>query len=872
MKQTRYRPMALLCLLAFLVACSDDGDDKTTPVPTASASATLTRVEIGSVVELNGSASRAPDGGRLTYDWSLTSKPTLSEASIVDASLANATFVADLPGSYEASLVVINDGKVLSQPSRITIEAFSSQPLAVARVQLFRLVNSLIELDASQSSAPDGADASGLEYLWTLSAPDGVTTPVLNNPTSAWASFSPAVAGMYIATLVVSHDGVASKPLRTYVIVTQGNAAPEALISAPTSIERSQLVELDASGSSDADGDSLQYRWRFAQRPVGSKAELANVTSIHASFTPDIVGQYRVELDVFDGTLTSSTTASINATLPTGAANQLPVIEYFDNGKGTNEIEFADFGQIAATAYDPDGGWPTYKWEALTDIPEGWTLQRAASLGGTVFTSFEALLASRSSWASNTANFQLVPPAGIDPSTPVELRARLTTYDAQDSTLVGDVKEWSLWIRNGANTRPEAIAHSPFRQVPVGATVQLDGSYSSDAEGNQITWQWHLLERPDNSTATLANPTAAATSFVADRAGNYRLALVVTDSHGVASNAPTGVLGATNLSSTVIVTAKPNTRNNPPSARWIFANAALQPPAAGTGTYGSPLLADENLANTYRYTLGDVSKTCPVLAGLTTIGTNCLDSFTVGFQTYDADADALIYDVVLEQPSGSSLQNSYTGDVNASGEDHVTLQGIEVPGNYRFILRALDGTDVSAPQTLTIQVADYPADYAALQLRMTRGCGNTETGQCLGNANGSDTNRLLYLPHNRTTCGVGICDKADYLDFRDHAGVMQYFVLQPVGGDFTLVDVQATTETYSRPYNAEQPEIRGLPEDNILRAGQTYVFSLWVPKLPDRIEQSIPVEYTWQFNITELGERGAFRARQTYTVPALTTP
>lgn len=78
------------------------------------------------------------------------------------------------------------------------------------------------------------------------------------------------------------------------------------------------------------------------------------------------------------------------------------------------------------------------------------------------------------------------------------------------------------------NSRPIAqIATPPLART--GDTVQLDGSASSDADGDALQHAWSITARPAGSTAAVALATAARTSFVPDLPGSYTLNLVVSD-------------------------------------------------------------------------------------------------------------------------------------------------------------------------------------------------------------------------------------------------------------------------------------------------------------------------------------------------------
>jgi hypothetical protein len=68
-----------------------------------------------------------------------------------------------------------------------------------------------------------------------------------------------------------------------------------------TNVLVGDVVILDGSGSSDADGDTLSYLWSFVSVPPGSAAVLTDSTSDMPSFTADVAGTYVAQLVVNDG-------------------------------------------------------------------------------------------------------------------------------------------------------------------------------------------------------------------------------------------------------------------------------------------------------------------------------------------------------------------------------------------------------------------------------------------------------------------------------------------------------------------------------------------------------------------------------------------
>jgi hypothetical protein len=85
---------------------------------------------------------------------------------------------------------------------------------------------------------------------------------------------------------------------------------------------------------------------------------------------------------------------------------------------------------------------------------------------------------------------------------------------------------WEMQL--DTNISPVANA-GPDQRVVIGTVVTLDGTGSSDINGDFITYLWSLPTRPGGSIAFLSGATTATPTFTADLAGTYVASLVVND-------------------------------------------------------------------------------------------------------------------------------------------------------------------------------------------------------------------------------------------------------------------------------------------------------------------------------------------------------
>lgn len=108
---------------------------------------------------------------------------------------------------------------------------------------------------------------------------------------------------------------------------------------------------------------------------------------------------------------------------------------------------------------------------------------------------------------------------------------------------------------SGGGSAP-AAAPPPVNRAPVAnagtaqsimaeTTATLDGSQSSDADGDAVSFKWTLTSRPEGSQAALGAGNVAKPTFTPDIAGSYQFSLIVSDGKLDSAAASTVTLTAT---------------------------------------------------------------------------------------------------------------------------------------------------------------------------------------------------------------------------------------------------------------------------------------------------------------------------------------
>ncbi|MBD3343767.1 MAG: PKD domain-containing protein, partial [Chitinivibrionales bacterium] len=257
----------------------ETGSGSTNNPPSADFIANPTSGEAPLTVTFDGSSSTDPDGDALTYTWDFGDGATGS-GEVVDH-----TYTTD--GVYTVVLTV-SDGNGGSDQMSTNIEVYAGNQAPSASFSATPTSGDApltVDFDASSSSDPDG---DPLSYTWNFG--DGATG---NGITT---SHSYSSAGTYTATVTVNDGNGGSDQSSATITVTEPyvNNPPAASFTAdPVDGYAPLTVNVDASGSSDPDGDALSYSWDFGDGATGS--------GVNASHGYSEAGSYIITLTVSDG-------------------------------------------------------------------------------------------------------------------------------------------------------------------------------------------------------------------------------------------------------------------------------------------------------------------------------------------------------------------------------------------------------------------------------------------------------------------------------------------------------------------------------------------------------------------------------------------
>ncbi|MGB1586221.1 MAG: S8 family serine peptidase [Thermoplasmatota archaeon] len=292
-----------------------------------------------------------------------------------------------------------------------------------------------------------------------------------------------------------------------------GNGAPNAAFTASTN---DLTVSLDATGSTDPDGDSLTFTWDFGDGSTG--------TGSNPSHTYAAAGTYTVTLTANDGQATD--TASQSVAVSTGQTGGC--------GAGFGDLELTD-GQAESIVVNGN------VWRQIC-VPSDATSITVTMTGpgcGLTGCSFDADLHVKVGSRASGSNYDCRPYAsGNSESCTLSASGSYVSILVDPYSGSGTITLTADHNGQGAppaNQDPTASFSSSCNDL----ACAFNGGASSDPDGDSLSYAWTF---GDGNTAASASP-----SHTYAAAGTYTVTLTVDDGNG----------GSDSTSSTVTVTTTP---------------------------------------------------------------------------------------------------------------------------------------------------------------------------------------------------------------------------------------------------------------------------------------------------------------------------
>ena len=301
--------------------------------------------------------------------------------------------------------------------------------------------------------------------------------------------------------------------------------------------------------------------------------------------------------------------------------------------------------------------------------------------------------------------------------------------------------------------------------------ISLDGSASSDPDGDEIVFNWSFSRVPEGSTlldsadAFLDNGTETSqTRFFADTAGTYIVDLVVVDSNDVSSDVDSVVItveegqipvadagGDLNIiegdSATLNGLGSADPLGRPLSYDWSvsnapstsstasFSDASVASPSFTPDATGSYLLSlvvnngiNDSLPDSVVVNVASSNPLAPIAdAGPDILdGEDCSNIQLDGLASSDPNGDELDFLWTLQsKPTDSTVTTNSISDPEASQPTFYP----DIAGEYMLSLAVYDGTTWSIPDLITVSALERvvnvaPAVIAGASLNLDGGSGD----------------------------------------------------------------------------------------------------------------------------------------------------
>jgi hypothetical protein len=255
----------------------------------------------------------------------------------------------------------------------------------------------------------------------------------------------------------------------------------------------------------------------------------------------------------------------------------------------------------------------------------------------------------------------------------------------------------TIYVTQDGTLNNPPIARAGYSKTIKGVKIiTLDGSSSSDRDGDDLTYQWSFVNKPEGSSAVLSGTSTSKPTFTADVNGIYVIRLIVNDTHTdsnpdnititYSNSAPVVNAGDDHTVATgtnVTLDASLSRDDDGDSLEYIWqliskpqgssavlsATDTVAPSFTAdiSGSYSFSLSVSDGILSspTENITITATQVPVAVVSGNSEVA-RYSKAYLDGSGSSDADSDTLTYHWTLSKPYGSSSQFSDTSAISPS--------------------------------------------------------------------------------------------------------------------------------------------------------------------------------------------------------------
>ena len=490
--------------------------------PVADAGPDLIGIDAGPVT-LDASASFDPDEDEITFAWDQIGGPSIS---LNGAESQQASFTAEEGENYQFRLTV-RDTRGAADTDRVTVSTLNRQ------IKIVRFSATPVEIRSGET----------INVVWEVQNADQVEI-------SGIGSVDP-------------NNGTSSLTLDETTTLTLTARNPKREVSQSVTVRvltpQPRILRFSASPMTAEPGESVTLIWETAEADRVTIDGLGGVEpNGSATVSVDETTTYTLTAANDHGEVNSSTTVTVRE-----ETEALQILRFFANPAqttpggqsaliwevvGAEEVEITGIGSVGATGSST----------VTVDETTTYTLT-ARSASNEVVATAVVTVVDRS--PAEILEFTAEPAIAKEPGDPVVLRWSTANATQVSIVGIGDVSEsGSIQVNPVVRTTYTLVAYGVNSEVTADVTVTienanraptarinnrglvnvpdtgnstivLDGTQSSDPDGDPLTFQWRSL---GPGRAEIMNPTSATPSVrLLDGTGTYNFELEVTDDKGL---------------------------------------------------------------------------------------------------------------------------------------------------------------------------------------------------------------------------------------------------------------------------------------------------------------------------------------------------